>query len=425
MRAAILFLSLCLCISTCANHAAQKCADEWTPIAVPQTFPTGTGVNIHFTDPQPGEIKMIANAGFRWVRMDFKWEVIETKRDVYDFAPYDRLIAALDEFHIGAYFILDYGNPLYTADKSVRTEEGRQAFARWAVASAKHFANRGVVWELFNEPDIDIFWPPKPNVDEYVALALTVGRAWRAQVPNETLIGPATAAIDVPFLESTFRSGLLQYWSAVSIHPYRKTSPETVAADYCSLRKLIQTYKPAGSNSIPIVSGEWGYSSVARWMDETQQAEMLTRQFLTNAANGIPISIWYDWRDDGLDPSEPEHHFGLVGHESRPHNESPFAPKPAYFAAKTVNAFLAGSTYQKRLSLGDSENFVLLFSNSGRARIAAWTTSSGARQLSISLTPGNYVMTKSSGAKIKDVTVGQNGLTIELSSSPVFVWPAQ
>ena len=28
----------------------------------------GLGVNIHFTDPEPGEIKMIAAAGFRWVR---------------------------------------------------------------------------------------------------------------------------------------------------------------------------------------------------------------------------------------------------------------------------------------------------------------------------------------------------------------------
>ena len=423
MRAAILFLSICLCISTCANHAPEKCADEWTP-AIAQTFPAGTGVNIHFTDAQPGEIKMISAAGFRWVRMDFKWEVIETKRGIYDFSSYDRLIAALDEYHIRAYLIFDYGNPLYTPDKSVRTEDGRQAFGRWAIASAKHFANRGIVWELFNEPDIDIFWPPKPSVDEYIALALTVSRAWRAQVPNEILIGPATAAVDVPFLESTFKAGLLQYWSAVSIHPYRKTDPETVAGDYCRLRKLIRSYK-AAPNSIPIISGEWGYSSVSRWVNETQQAEMLARQFLTNVANGIPISIWYDWRDDGLDANELEHHFGIVRHEFRQDSESPFEPKPAYLAAKTVNAFLAGSIYQKRIALADENDFVLVFSSGGRERLAAWTTSSRARRVSISLTPGVYVMTESSGEKVRDLSVGQSGLTIELSSSPVFIWPSR
>src|SRR6185295_8981306 len=37
------------------------------------TIPDCLGVNIHFTDPRPGEMKMLADAGFRWVRMDFHW----------------------------------------------------------------------------------------------------------------------------------------------------------------------------------------------------------------------------------------------------------------------------------------------------------------------------------------------------------------
>jgi hypothetical protein len=35
--------------------------------------PAGLGVNIHFTDAQPGEFDMLAQAGFRWIRMDFAW----------------------------------------------------------------------------------------------------------------------------------------------------------------------------------------------------------------------------------------------------------------------------------------------------------------------------------------------------------------
>jgi hypothetical protein len=38
------------------------------------------GVNIHFTDPQPGEMAMLAAGGFRWVRMDFFWH--NTERQV-------------------------------------------------------------------------------------------------------------------------------------------------------------------------------------------------------------------------------------------------------------------------------------------------------------------------------------------------------
>ena len=39
---------------------------------------------------------LFAAAGFRWVRMDFKWDGTETERGRYDFSSYDRLIAALD-----------------------------------------------------------------------------------------------------------------------------------------------------------------------------------------------------------------------------------------------------------------------------------------------------------------------------------------
>jgi hypothetical protein len=420
MRTAILLLAISLCISNCANHAAEKCADQWAARNLDQSFPSGTGVNIHFTDPQPGEIKMIAEAGFRWVRMDFVWADTERQRGVYDFSAYDRLVATLDENQLKPLFILDYGNPLYTKDKAVRTEEARQAFTRWAIAAARHFAGRGIVWELFNEPNNKMFWPPAPNVDEYIALALTVGRAFRNDVPNEKLIGPATG-LDFPYLESCFRAGLLDYWSAVSVHPYRDDDPENAATDYCGLRKMIREYH-RGTDA-PIISSEWGYSATWPEMNEQQQAEMLSRQFLTNVANGIPISIWYDWRDDGSDANESEHHFGIVRHEFRQNSNSPFGPKPAYFAAKTVNAFLNGSVYQRRLVLAETKNFVLVFSNTGAERMAAWTTSGRAGRVSISLSPGNYTITTSSGEKVRDVSVGQNGLTIELSPSPVFVWP--
>ncbi|HEY8204457.1 MAG TPA: cellulase family glycosylhydrolase [Pyrinomonadaceae bacterium] len=360
---------------------------------------------------------MIADAGFRWVRMDFIWQVTEKQHGVYDFAAYDRLMSALEQHQIKALFILDYGNPLYTEDKSVRTAAARQAFARWALAAAKHFAGRGIIWEIFNEPNNEMFWPPKPDVDEFVALALAVDLAFRAEVPNEKVIGPATG-VDFPFLEGCFKAGLLSYWSAVSIHPYRQDDPETAAAHYCRLRKLIQLY---AKREVPIISGEWGYSAAWRGMSEDAQAELLARELLTNAANGIPISIWYDWRDDGADASEPEHRFGIVRHEYRANSNYPFEPKPAYFAAKTVNGFRDGFNFEKRVSVRSSEDFVLLFSRGGAQRIAAWTTASRAHTVNILLPNGTYIINNLSGAKVREVSSNSNGVPVELSTSPIFI----
>src|SRR5260221_13533660 len=208
--------------------ADSDCRFAATPVMA-QAIPQGLGVNIHFTDPKPGEVKMIAGAGFRWVRMDFKWDVTEHERGRYDFAEYDRLMKALDEYKIQALFILDYGNPLYDHGAPPRTAETRQAFARWAVAAAKHFSNRSVIWEIYNEPNNPLFWPPQPNVSEYIELNLAVARAFRSEVPKEQLSGPAVSKIDSSFLDACFKAGLLDYRYAVSVHPYRQTNPETPA----------------------------------------------------------------------------------------------------------------------------------------------------------------------------------------------------
>src|SRR3954466_11676949 len=82
-------------------------------LPAPGVVPAGLGVNIHFTDPRPGEMEMLAAADFRFARMDFPWGRTEPQRAEYDFAAYERLLAALDRHGIRAVFILDYSNRLY------------------------------------------------------------------------------------------------------------------------------------------------------------------------------------------------------------------------------------------------------------------------------------------------------------------------
>ena len=71
------------------------------------------GVNIHSTSAMPGEMEQLAQ-GFATTRMDFVWASIERQRGVYDFSAYDVLLTQLQGQKVAAYWILDYGNPLYT-----------------------------------------------------------------------------------------------------------------------------------------------------------------------------------------------------------------------------------------------------------------------------------------------------------------------
>jgi hypothetical protein len=384
------------------------------------TVPDGLGVNIHFADPRPGEMEMLAAAGFRWVRMDFAWGATEKERGKYDFAPYERLLAALDAHKMHALLILDYSNKLYEADRSVATEAGRQAFAHWAAAAATHFKGRGILWEIWNEPNISQFWKPQPNVEQYAALALAAARAIREAAPGEAVIGPATSTIDRPFLEGCFKAGLLKEWDAVSVHPYRQSDPETAAMEYYQLRRLIAQYAPK-AKTIPILSAEWGYSAGWKSYDAEKQGEMLPRQWLINLANGIPLSIWYDWHDDGKEAQEPEHHFGTVAFDYHPGRDSVYDPKPAYLAAKTLTSVLGGYHFTRRLAIGDSDDYALLFSQGDDLRLAVWTTAAESHEVRIPSGKCQFVVLEHTGKERPALSTAGHFLTVTATDAPQYL----
>lgn len=408
----LLILTIYLPIQLGAHRAKAQGFPDQEPV-----IPNSLGINIHFTDPQPGEMLQLANSGVRWVRMDLHWSQTEKKRGVYDFSAYDRLLAALKVHRIKLLLILDFSNPLYDGDLSPYTENGRQAFSRWTSAAVKRFQGNGILWEMYNEPNI-VFWRPKPNVDHYILLARAVGKAIRDVSPKEVYIGPAVAFIDLSFLEACFKGGLLKQWSAVSVHPYRSTNPETVVTEYRSLRELIKKYAPQGKK-ISILSGEWGYASSEIGIDV--QSKYLARQWLINLASNIPLSIWYDWRDDGNDPKNKEHHFGIV---YEPRNKSgliAYKPKPAYLAAKTLTSIFQGFRFNKRLNIGKIDDYILVFSKGKELRISAWTTSAIPHNLKIPIGNGTFkVLTHIGNTESLTQTKAQN-ISLEVTNSPKYI----
>lgn len=396
-------------------------AGEPHPSLPPPVIPDCLGVNIHFTDPKPGELEMLAAAGFKWVRMDFGWGGTERVKGEYDFSAFDRLAAALDKFKMRAVFILDYGNPLYANPGETQpftaranTPEFKEAFTKWAVAAVQHFKGRGYLWEMWNEPNGG-FWKSADKTGDYIALAKATGEALRGAgligPKGEAFIGPATSTIDLPYLEACFKAGLLDYWDAVSVHPYRQNAPETVEDEYRSLRLLIHQYAPK-DKVIPIISGEWGYSSAWNSLgkDETARAELqgkyLPREFLTNIANDVALSIWYDWHDDGADPKEGEHRFGIVSNEYHAGRDPVYDPKPAYTAMKALSQQLSGYRFNKQLFLEEKGTWeeetpnALIFVKGDLQKVALWSAAphpNSTEEIQLPASAGEFQITSVSG----------------------------
>ncbi len=379
----------------------------------------GLGIGIHFVTPQPGEIEALRDTGVRWVRTDFNWAATETSPGVYDFSAYDALLSQLESARLHTLFILDYSNPLYDHGLSPTTDDARQAFARWAAAAITHYRGHRILWETYNEPNFR-FWTPRPNTDDYIKFALTVGEAIQQSAPDEKLVGPATAGIDLPFLEACFKAGLLNYWSAVSIHTYAPGDPERLANDLLRVRLLMRKYARMGK-TIPVIVTEWGYSSAWKGMDEQKQAEMLARGWLTQIAADEPLSFWYDW-ESGSDPHDVEQHFGLIGLPASQGGSVTIPRKPAYQAAQTLTRMLGEFHFNKRLVLEKPDDYVLLFAKDKEVRLAVWTTAAP-HQATMPSSTGSFQVTGLTGESLAALVADRHGLDLTLTNQPQYLVP--
>lgn len=382
-----------------------------------KTVPYGLGVSVHFSG-NPIDLDMIDDAGFKIVRQDLFWEIIEKEPGKYDFKGqgYDLLTQSLIKKGIRPYYILDYSNKLYENKREITTKKGQDAFIKYVDVASSRYKGKGIIWEIWNEPNLTDFWETQPNFKEYSQLVKRASKTIKKNDPTAIVVGPALAGItpdSLNWLEGIFKEGILDYIDALSVHPYRGSNPETVVNDYQSVRVLMNKYS---NREIPIISGEWGYSNTKGWygksISEQQQADYLVRMYLINLLYDVPISITYGWKNDGIDPKNKEHQFGIRRYDVN-------NPKPAYNAINNLTYRLSGYKLKNRIDVGDPNDYVLKFiNNQGGEVIVLWTSGN----------PQNIILPNKIKGRVLSITGQQIGFlaeenrgTIGITNSPKYV----
>jgi hypothetical protein len=146
-------------------------------------------------------------------------------------------------------------------------------------------------------------------------------------------------------------------------------------------------------------------------MPVERQAAFLTRMYLTNLSQDVPVTIWYDWSNDSPNPDDGESNFGTVTHELK--------PKPAYTAAQTLTNTLAGCKFEKRLDLASPDDYALLLTTGGEQAVAAWTTGND-HEARVPLAPGQGRLVKMLG-EASPVSWGEGGPSVALSGQPAYI----
>jgi hypothetical protein len=334
---------------------------------------SGVGVNIHFTEDDRA-LDIAAEAGFRWVRMDLVWRQVEREPGTYDFRAYDELVSSLKRRGMRALLILDYENPVHSdgPDHSPQSPRTVRAFGDFAAAAAVHFAGTGVVFEVWNEPNI-FFWKPTPNAQHYSTLARESTARIRAGDSNALVAVGSLSQIDFAFLRVMLESGAAEGADALSVHPYRKDAmwsvPESFWEELLHLHTVAAEKK---TQALPVWSSEWGYSSatspaITRTVAERRQALFAVRQILATRIAGMPLSIYYDLRDDGTDPTDHESTCGLIAND--------YSDKPAVVAVRTLSRTARGRTLTGTLTIEPTAIRAVRFEAPASVALILWATS--------------------------------------------------
>lgn len=365
----------------------------WPVAGMAATFPTaipqGMGLNVHSVKPDADTLDAMKQAGFRILRTDLDWARTQRADGTYDFSRYEPFVEALRERGMRPMFILHRpdadltGHVTMTDSRSGKTvlrtappitEDAVRRYAAWAAAAAGHFRAYTPIWEIWNEPNLKGVWRPRPDAKAYTHMAKLACTAIRGADKKAVVIGPALNGIaaDSPahhdYLETMFKGGLLGCFDAISVHPYRRADPpESMVRDYADLQDMIADYTPRGQTPKPVVSSEFGYSTFRSALTEPMKAAYMVRYTALSMMSGVPVQIWYSWKDSGLDNKNREHHFGMLDYLG--------TPKPSYTAAVAFAREMKGFRFVRRIEVKDPTVYALLFEREpGRLKIVAWST---------------------------------------------------
>lgn len=272
-------------------------------------------------------------------------------------------------------------------------------------------------WEIWNEPNIPTFWSPEPNPADYARLLIASYKVIKRVDPQATVLGCSLAGPNGPrwrkpyeFVEEVLKHGGGQAMDAISIHPYRQPrTPEE--SGYLEDLQEISDLTAKYGRRLPMWITEVGWPTDPAGSSESRSAQLLVRSHALALSRDVRNIAWYDYRDDGLDPTYNEHHFGILYND--------LTPKPAYFAYRTFATELAGLGFQRELPAGDGVS-VLLFGNGKRHAVVAWSHR-GAQQLAFRMGEGRRLATVDLMGNPQAVEVVDGAWVATLDESPVFL----
>jgi hypothetical protein len=320
-------------------------------------------------------MRMIRDAGFRWIRQEFPWEDIEIhgKGDFEDrrqapyrsaWDKYDNIVELAERYDLEIICRLDNPPAWSRADGNARgtliPPDDYADFGDFVYAVASRYRGRIRYYQIWNEPNLVREWGVV-NAGEYVELLkIAYTRAREADPDAVILAGALSATIELDayelgkgisdfiYLQQMYDAGAAPYFDVMSMQGYGLFSGP---ADRRMHPRVLNFSRPLYIREIMVVNGdahkpiwisELDWSPVpehippvyGRYSEETRAryvVEAYRRLKKEWPWMGVAC-FWFFKRADDSERDQPSYYFRMV--------EPDFTPLPVYGAVKDYTSSL-------------------------------------------------------------------------------------
>lgn len=269
-------------------------------------------------------------------RLDIKWDIVEKVAGVYDTSYYDNIINSLASNNITPLLVLCYENSLYCPNRAVTTEVQRKAFVNFAKAVANKYKDYKVIYEIWNEPNLEFFWNNQSTSPYYYTLLVKETYKAIKEIDKKNVVlglcmsntyRPETGgAFQIPTYAIDFcRYGGLDYLDGISLHPYTVMKPEDLNVYYNSYKTLLNHY---GKDDMPLYVTEYGYPITPNWdmvsikplpsLSDEERGSFIIRSIIINAMNGIYSNTIHDYYSPQTNQGDSELWFSMFNSDKTP-----------------------------------------------------------------------------------------------------------
>ncbi len=325
------------CLAGCSDYPQDEARP---PAPAPPTF-----LGIVVDDAIAGsaayrdaQIRRQRRLGVGVVRQTFDWSLIERRPGRFSLGRYDRYVAGLAAQGMRVLPVLfnpppfESSGPQRGGGRGTYPPADPASMGRFAAVLVRRYGPRGTLWrerpalqrvpirswQVWNEPNLPVFWASGPDPAAYVRLLRATGRAIERVDPRAEIVGAglADSSLGVPFARYAAQMYEAGARGAADVFAVNAFAPDV--ARLLGTVRGVRAFLDARGDHVPIWVTEFGWASggprsayttsepgQARRVGGAVRALIAARREL-----GLRGIVYYNWRDARPFPGGREF-FGL------------------------------------------------------------------------------------------------------------------